>query len=88
MYPHKSGWQKQKERVAREARQNKGQQTLFQVGLLGPNTIRQNNLASVRGPTWALYRLERFLLEALRFSTALKSFLLYAFFSHFLISGS
>ena len=47
MYPHKSGWQKRKERVAREARQNKGQQTLFQVGLLGPNTLQAEDSANL-----------------------------------------
>ena len=40
MYPQKSGLKKRQERMAREAWQQKGQaeqQTLFKVGLLGPN---------------------------------------------------
>ena len=55
MYSHKSGWQKRQERIAREARQNKGQQTLFQVGLseeIGGNSsvssVREKSISKER----------------------------------------
>ena len=55
MYPHKSGCQKWQERIKREIRQKKGQQTLFQVGLLAPSTLPKEDFP---GPS-VLKKLEK-----------------------------
>ena len=47
MYSHKSGWKKRQERKAREARQNKGQQTLFEVGLSEEGEKPDSSVSSV-----------------------------------------